>query len=584
MNWCTDNRDTFEQKYNQYIANNDYNGAIAYLKSFNVPKEKLPEFNAGIRELETKAQIYNMALSKPWVNQEKIRFWEDYRNGNDLTNKGGIYDEFINSIQSLGDPESDKLEIMFEGYSHNGVGGYDNGFDLFKKQLGLNDDQTRAYNQLQSLGITTNVTSKGFVISIDKSNSNIGKIFKALHDTDTNHTIVGGNVPIQEGVLGEHRWRFNTYTTNSKVSVVDDSRPAEIRSFQGIYVPSMYSIGQERSVDSALRILQDAENEYNRALGLDFEGDTKTIPLQKLGIKTAYIQAIYDDWQDGMLTNEQYNIKTKNAEEAIMNHILGANYTQYNVYGNDITKDDAARGVFDKYDDSQKYAIRDIIAAAKKSGGNVQYEMARLGDKLGLWVGVSMVGDDETDTNYREFFIEDFTKGASNADNRLYNDNRTIASLDMGRLMMYHTPLSVGNSDTTSEWLEPIYAENGDTDYTAVRHFTQQGNNPATEEIISVDEALRLRNKRIIVDQAIDYALRSNYDPNGNYSENKNMRLQIENLLDNALEELFPTWMQEIRTGKTLGLDTTRYENFINSEKQELLNYILNSVNLLINM
>lgn len=570
MNWCTDDRDTFEQKYNQYIANNDYNGAITYLKSFNVPKEKLPEFNAGIRELETKAQIYNMALSKPWVNQEKIRFWEDYRNGNDLTNKGGIYDEFVTSIQSLGDPNSDTFDIILEGTKHGISSGYDDAFDLFKKQLGLHNNEIMASKQLENLGINVNHDRYGqTILNINKHNANIAKVIKALKNTDTNHTIIGGDSPIREDIVGEPRWTIpsdtNAYVTSPSTNLQFKVAPNNI----------MYQID---------KILYDAENEYNRALGLDFEGDTKTIPLQKLGIKTAYIQAIYDDWQDGMLTNEQYNIKTKNAEEAIMNHILGANYTQYNVYGNDITKEDAVRGVFDKYDDSQKYAIRDIIAAAKKSGGNIQYEMARLGDKLGLWVGVSMIGDDETDTNYREFFIEDFTKGASNADNRLYNDNRTIASLDMGRLMMYHTPLSVGNSDTTSEWLEPIYTENGDTDYTAVKHFIQQGNNPATEEIISADEALRLRNKRIIVDQAIDYALRSNYDPNGNYSENKNMRLQIENLLDNALEELFPTWMQEIRTGKTLGLDTTRYENFINGEKQELLNYILNSVNLLINM
>lgn len=597
MEWCQDDKDTFERKYQEFLNNNDYLGARDYIKSFNVDKQRIPQVQNLCRQLEEKSYEYNMVMHNPYVDKDLIKFRSDYINGNSLADKPGPYKEFCDYINALTDSDG-KIRIDIEGTKHKRYGLFgidelaedesdmDDALDLFKTQLGLSSDPLKANSQLASMGISigynTSHNDYGRNLEIDSSNSDtVVKVLKALVDTNTNHSLVGGRMPLDGNPKnGEYRWKFKGDHTINLTS------PSALTPLNTNFDETKDATIEEKNValSNILDLVDRAEEEYNKALGT-IEDRRVTMPVQKLGMRTASLQHIEDLYANNMLDNEHYKNYKARDEQAIMDHIRSANYTNYEVYGNDVNASAAARGVLHKLTDDEKYPLRDLINYNIKNGKEVVYEMGRRGDQIGLIIGLADKENEDSDEKmYREFFVVDFTKDGSDYDDALYNDNKTIAATDMGRMLIHHTPLDVSKSiDGTKEWLEPVYDEEN-TDYTTVKHFTQHGNSPATMEYISVDEAQNLRNRKIIIDRCIDKALRSNYDPNGNFSPNRNMDFQIERVVDSALYELFPEWMQQISVQKTLGLDSSREEEFLKEEKNELLTYIKNSINLLIEL
>lgn len=657
MEWCTDDKNTFVEKYQQYLNNGDFIGASNYLKSFNYPKEKAPEINAVCKELERKAYEHNMLMSNPNIDQNLIRFREDYLNNGDLSNKPGVYKDFCDYMKVLADSDG-KIRIDMEGSTHKRYGlfgidafssdikGLENGLDLFKSQLGLSSDPLLANQQLKKMGISIQYNKNNnpslldnylpdypTYLEIDTSNPQQAyRALKAVVNTNTNHSIVSGSQPLNpDGDNTDYRWKFKDLgqgsyystapsaglassasitrysdetvgTLGNKLSAIADRTNPLYRIKNGREVDNPFNKPEEpiysstseaklSALEGMLSIVDRAEEEYKKGLGVAEERKL-TMPVQKIGIKSAPIQNLLDMRSRGEINNDVYDDYLKYYEESMLDHIRNAHYENYTVYANsaDPREEGASRGVLHELKDDEKYNLRDIISNNIKDGKQVIYEMGRRGDQIGLVIGFADKIDDEkgeiqksnVPTAYKELFVVDFTKGASSYDDALYNDNKTEAALDMGRLFIYHTPLDVSKEvEGTKEWIEPIYDENN-TDYNTVKHYTKNGNNPATFEYISVEEAQKLRNRKIIIDRCIDNAIRSNYDPYGRYSPNNNLDYQINRVIDAALVELFPEWVQQLSVQKTLGLDSSREENFLNEERNNLFNYIKNSVNLLI--
>lgn len=612
MEWCTDDRDTFEKKYKNYIDNNDYIGASNYLKSFNVPKENIFQLQQMCRELETEGMRYNMAMRNPNIDQNLIQFNHDYKSGNALNDKPGVYSDFCNYIKQLTDSDG-KIRIDIEGSLHKqygflGIDAFsedqhlDDAVELFKTQLGITGDSMKSEQDLAKLGVHIKYNDtfgdaydKGYgkYLEIDTDNArNVETVLKALQNTNTNHSLKSGNQPLDpNGGVGDYRWSFRgSYTANDQglpTSIEGISNYTNSIDKQGISAYTTSTIGEkEIALNNILDLVDRSEEEYQKALG--FEEDARiTMPLEKLGMRTASIQHLEDLYDRGMVENSRYKNLKKRDEQAILDHIRSANYANYEVYANDPDESAGAGNVLKKLDEDTKANLRNVINENIKNGKDVVYQMGRRGDQLGLVIGLVDKNDIDNESdyhNYREIFVVDFTKGGSKYDDELYNDNRTIAAMDIGNLLVKHTPLDVSKSvDGDREWLEPVYDENG-TNYDVIAHYTKSGKGEASVEYISKEEAQELRNKKVIIDKAVDYALRSNYDPYGNYSPNKNMDAQLERVVASAMYELFPSYMQAIANNKATGLDSSREEEFIKQESDELFMYIKNNINLLIQL
>ena len=334
-----------------------------------------------------------------------------------------------------------------------------------------------------------------------------------------------------------------------------------------------------------------------------------------LPFNSARRKQISDALNSGRLNNELANALVKENNEAILNGLMNADFTQYEMYATDEENTDDHTTVRHSIDTSNEKAnIQDLIRAAISDGtinaDKLDYyvSLGMQGNQTGYVITIPTKMDKNTETgnriedikqNSRQIFIPDFMNGEAE---KLFSQNsQTRAMKELASMEMYNYPVDIPQDGRLNVYNDPATGK-------AVYQMEYESGRvqPLTKE-----DALRKVNKMLIVEDGIDLANKQFYDEDGNLRKgikNKDGSLnaqfqqdlskQIDAYVTAGMKELYPNaWdsfapiannvvngdfsSEEYKTKLAKAMNSfvdTDNINLINNQRAIYSNYILSNI------
>lgn len=616
--------------YNQFISDGDYVGAANYLSRahFSDPvKQSL--VNQTIKKLRTDGRRIQGMMSRADENQRKAFGFLNAVNSNGILPglNNGIdadgnrrasdnifskdYAEAKRRLGSQGSKEAESLSIKFGGQTEK------------RKLLGLDwlakdyeyktdafEDMLRrsrlSKDALIKSGAKVKIKDGQYILDISKRNPLFNKVYNALLSTkgyDNNYRFQVAGIDAKGKLIGVSDEDKNWINRRSRTDITDTDgyyiNPTGNNNFE---MPNnIVSIANK-----AIRPIK-----YN-----DINGSKlSTVSSMILPFNSARRKEISDALNTGRLNTELANALVKENNEAILNGLMNADFTQYELYVTDEENPDDHTTVRHLVDSSNEKAnIQDLIRAAISDG-------TMSADKLDYYVSLGMQGnqtgyvitiptkmDNDTETgnrvedikqNSRQIFIPDFMNGEAE---KLFSQNsQTRAMKELASMEMYNYPVDIPQDGRLNVYNDPSTGK-------AVYQMEYDSGRiqPLTRE-----DALRKVNKMLIVEDGIDLANKQFYDEDGNLRKglrNKDGSLntqfqqdlskQIDIYVTSAMSELYPqAWQsfapiannvingdfssEDYKTKLAKAMDSfvdTDNINLINNQRAIYSNYILSNI------
>lgn len=556
--------------YNQLISDGDYVGAANYLSRahFSDPvKQSL--VNQAIKKLRTDGRRIQGMTSKADENQRKAFSFLNAVNSNGIlpglnngTDADGNrrasdnvfskdYAEAKRRLGSQGSKEAESLSIKFGGQTEKRrLLGLDCLAKDYKYKTDAFEDMLRrsrlSKNALVKSGAKVKIKDGQYILDISKRNPLFNKVYNALLSTKGH----------------DNKYRFQVAGIDAKgklIGIADSDKDhinlrsrTDITDTDGYYVNP---IGNNNNFEMPNNIIAVANKAIRPVKRIDNDGSKlSTVSSMILTFNSARRKQISDALNTGRLNTELANALVKENNDAILNGLMNADFTQYEMYITDEENTDDHTTVRHIVDSSNEKAnIQDLVRAAIASGKfdpETQVSLGMQGNQTGyvITIPTKMYNDAEAGNrvedikqNSRQIFIPDFMNGEAE---KLFSQNsQTRAMKELASMEMYNYHVDIPQDGRLNVYNDPS------TGKAVYRMEYSSGRvQPLTRE-----DALRKVNKMLIVEDGIDLANKQFYDEDGNLRKglrNKDGSLnaqfqqdlsrQVDAYVTSAMKELYP--------------------------------------------
>lgn len=613
--------------YNQFISDGDYVGAANYLSRahFSDPvKQSL--VNQAIKKLRTDGRRIQGMMSRADENQRKAFSFLNAVNSNGIlpglnngTDADGNrrdsdntfsknYAEAKRRLGSQGSKEAESLSIKFGGQTEKRrllgldwlAKDYEYKTDAFEDMLRRS---RLSKNALIKSGAKVKIKDGQYILDISKRNPLFNKVYNALLSTkgyDNNYRFQVAGIDAKGKLIGVSDVDKNWINRRSRIDITDTD---------GYYINPT----DNNNFEMPNNIVAVANRTIRPVKDNDINGSKlSTVSSMILPFNSARRKQISDALNGGRLNTELANALVKENGNAILNGLMNADFTQYEMYVTDEENPDDHTTVRHSVDSSNEKAnIQDLVRAAIASGKfdpETQVSLGMQGNQTGYVITIPTKMDNDTETgnrvedikqNSRQIFIPDFMNGEAE---KLFSQNsQTRAMKELASMEMYNYPVDIPQDGRLNVYNDP------DTGKAVYQMEYESGRvQPLTR-----DDALRKVNKMLIVEDGIDLANKQFYDEDGNLRKglrNKDGSLnaqfqqdlsrQIDTYVTSAMSELYPqAWQsfapiannvingdfssEDYKTKLAKAMDSfvnTDNINLINNQRAIYSNYILSNI------
>jgi hypothetical protein len=613
--------------YNQFISNGDYVGAANYLSRahFSDPvKQSL--VNQAIKKLRTDGRRIQGMMSRADENQRKAFSFLNAVNSNGIlpglnngTDADGNrrasdnvfskdYAEAKRRLGSQGSKEAESLSIKFGGQiEKRRLLGLDWLAKDYEYKTDAFEDMLRrsrlSKNALIKSGAKVKIKDGQYILDISKRNPLFNKVYNALLST--------------KGYDNKYRFQVAGIDAKGKLIGVGDSDKDYInwRSRTDITDTDGYYINPtgNNNFEMPNNIVAVANKAIRPVKGIDNDGSKlSTVSSMVLPFNSARRKQISDALNGGRLNTELANALVKENGNAIINGLMNADFTQYEMYVTDEENTEDHTTVRHVVDNSNEKAnIQDLVRAAIASGKfdpETQVSLGMQGNQTGYVITIPTKMDKDTETgnrvedikqNSRQIFIPDFMNGE--AEKVFSQNSQTRAMKELASMEMYNYPVDIPQDGRLNVYNDP---STGKAVY-------QMEYDSGRVQPLTREDALRKVNKMLIVEDGIDLANKQFYDEDGNLRKGlknrdgslntqfqQDLSRQVDAYVTSAMSELYPqAWQsfapiannvingdfssEDYKTKLAKAMDSfvdTDNINLINNQRAIYSNYILNNI------
>lgn len=613
--------------YNQFISDGDYVGAANYLSRahFSDPvKQSL--VNQAIKKLRTDGRRIQGMMSRADENQRKAFSFLNAVNSNGIlpglnngTDADGNkrasdnifskdYAEAKRRLGSQGSKEAESLSIKFGGQTEKRrllgldwlAKDYEYKTDAFEDMLRRS---RLSKDALIKSGAKVKIKDGQYILDISKRNHLFNKVYNALLSTkgyDNNYRFQVAGIDAKGKLIGVSDLDKNWINRRSRTDITDTD---------GYYINPTGN----NNFEMPNNIVAVANKAIRPVKDNDINGSKlSTVSSMILPFNSARRKQISDALNTGRLNTGLANALVKENGNAILNGLMNADFTQYEMYVTDEENPDDHTTVRHSVDTSNEKAnIQDLLRAAIASGKfdpETQVSLGMQGNQTGYVITIPTKMDNDTETgnrvedikqNSRQIFIPDFMNGEAE---KLFSQNsQTRAMKELASMEMYNYPVDIPQDGRLNVYNDP---STGKAVY-------QMEYNSGRVQPLTRDDALRKVNKMLIVEDGIDLANKQFYDEDGNLRKglrNKDGSLnvqfqqdlsrQVDTYVTSAMSELYPqAWQsfapiannvingdfssEEYKTKLAKAMDSfvdTDNINLINNQRAIYSNYILSNI------
>lgn len=613
--------------YNQFISDGDYVGAANYLSRahFSDPvKQSL--VNQAIKKLRTDGRRIQGMMSRADKNQRKAFSFLNAVNSNGILPglNNGIdadgnrrpsdnvfskdYAEAKRRLGSQGSKEAESLSIKFGGQTEKRrLLGLDFLAKDYEYKTDAFEDMLRrsrlSKNALIKSGAKVKVKDGQYVLDISKRNPLFNKVYNALLST--------------KGYDNKYRFQVAGIDAKGKLIGIGDSDKdyinwksrTDITDTDGYYINPTGN----NNFEMPNNIIAVANKAIHPVKDNDINGSKlSTVSSMILPFNSARRKQISDALNTGRLNTALANALVKENGDAILNGLMNADFTQYEMYITDEENPDDHTTVRHSVDSSNEKAnIQDLVRAAIASGKfdpETQVSLGMQGNQTGYVITIPTKIDKDTETgnrvedikqNSRQIFIPDFMNGEAE---KLFSQNsQTRAMKELASMEMYNYPVDIPQDGRLNVYNDP---STGKAVY-------QMEYDSGRVQPLTRDDALRKVNKMLIVEDGIDLANKQFYDEDGNLRKGlknrdgslnaqfqQDLSRQVDTYVTSAMSELYPqAWQsfapiannvingdfssEDYKTKLAKAMDSfvdTDNINLINNQRAIYSNYILSNI------
>lgn len=613
--------------YNQFISDGDYVGAANYLSRahFSDPvKQSL--VNQAIKKLRTDGRRIQGMMSRADENQRKAFSFLNAVNSNGIlpglnngTDADGNkrasdnifskdYAEAKRRLGSQGFKEAESLSIKFGGQTEKRrllgldwlAKDYEYKTDAFEDMLRRS---RLSKDALIKSGAKVKIKDGQYILDISKRNHLFNKVYNALLSTkgyDNNYRFQVAGIDAKGKLIGVSDLDKNWINRRSRTDITDTD---------GYYINPTGN----NNFEMPNNIVAVANKDIRPVKDNDINGSKlSTVSSMILPFNSARRKQISDALNTGRLNTELANALVKENGNAILNGLMNADFTQYEMYVTDEENPDDHTTVRHSVDTSNEKAnIQDLLRAAIASGKfdpETQVSLGMQGNQTGYVITIPTKMDNDTETgnrvedikqNSRQIFIPDFMNGEAE---KLFSQNsQTRAMKELASMEMYNYPVDIPQDGRLNVYNDP---STGKAVY-------QMEYDSGRVQPLTREDALRKVNKMLIVEDGIDLANKQFYDEDGNLRKGlknkdgslnaqfqQDLNRQVDTYVTSAMSELYPqAWQsfapiannvingdfssEEYKTKLAKAMDSfvdTDNINLINNQRAIYSNYILSNI------
>ena len=613
--------------YNQFISDGDYVGAANYLSRahFSDPvKQSL--VNQAIKKLRTDGRRIQGMMSRADENQRKAFSFLNAVNSNGIlpglnngTDADGNkrasdnifskdYAEAKRRLGSQGSKEAESLSIKFGGQTEKRrllgldwlAKDYEYKTDAFEDMLRRS---RLSKDALIKSGAKVKIKDGQYILDISKRNPLFNKVYNALLSTkgyDNNYRFQVAGIDAKGKLIGVSDLDKNWINRRSRTDITDTD---------GYYINPTGN----NNFEMPNNIVAVANKAIRPVKDNDINGSKlSTVSSMILPFNSARRKQISDALNTGRLNTELANALVKENGNAILNGLMNADFTQYEMYVTDEENPDDHTTVRHSVDTSNEKAnIQDLLRAAIASGKfdpETQVSLGMQGNQTGYVITIPTKMDNDTETgnrvedikqNSRQIFIPDFMNGEAE---KLFSQNsQTRAMKELASMEMYNYPVDIPQDGRLNVYNDP---STGKAVY-------QMEYDSGRVQPLTREDALRKVNKMLIVEDGIDLANKQFYDEDGNLRKGlknkdgslnaqfqQDLNRQVDTYVTSAMSELYPqAWQsfapiannvingdfssEEYKTKLAKAMDSfvdTDNINLINNQRAIYSNYILSNI------
>lgn len=613
--------------YNQFISDGDYVGAANYLSRahFSDPvKQSL--VNQAIKKLRTDGRRIQGMMSRADENQRKAFSFLNAVNSNGILpglnngtdadgNRRGSdntfsknYAEAKRRLGSQGSKEAESLSIKFGGQTEKRrllgldwlAKDYEYKTDAFEDMLRRS---RLSKDALIKSGAKVKIKDGQYILDISKRNHLFNKVYNALLSTkgyDNNYRFQVAGIDAKGKLIGVSDLDKNWINRRSRTDITDTD---------GYYINPTGN----NNFEMPNNIVAVANKAIRPVKDNDINGSKlSTVSSMILPFNSARRKQISDALNTGRLNTELANVLVKENGNAILNGLMNADFTQYEMYVTDEENPDDHTTVRHSVDTSNEKAnIQDLLRAAIASGKfdpETQVSLGMQGNQTGYVITIPTKMDNDTETgnrvedikqNSRQIFIPDFMNGEAE---KLFSQNsQTRAMKELASMEMYNYPVDIPQDGRLNVYNDP---STGKAVY-------QMEYDSGRVQPLTREDALRKVNKMLIVEDGIDLANKQFYDEDGNLRKGlknkdgslnaqfqQDLNRQVDTYVTSAMSELYPqAWQsfapiannvingdfssEEYKTKLAKAMDSfvdTDNINLINNQRAIYSNYILSNI------
>lgn len=613
--------------YNQFISDGDYVGAANYLSRahFSDPvKQSL--VNQAIKKLRTDGRRIQGMMSRADENQRKAFSFLNAVNSNGIlpglnngTDADGNkrasdnifskdYAEAKRRLGSQGSKEAESLSIKFGGQTEKRrllgldwlAKDYEYKTDAFEDMLRRS---RLSKDALIKSGAKVKIKDGQYILDISKRNHLFNKVYNALLSTkgyDNNYRFQVAGIDAKGKLIGVSDLDKNWINKKSRTDITDTD---------GYYINPTGN----NNFEMPNNIVAVANKAIRPVKDNDINGSKlSTVSSMILPFNSARRKQISDALNTGRLNTELANALVKENGNAILNGLMNADFTQYEMYVTDEENPDDHTTVRHLVDTSNEKAnIQDLLRAAIASGKfdpETQVSLGMQGNQTGYVITIPTKMDNDTETgnrvedikqNSRQIFIPDFMNGEAE---KLFSQNsQTRAMKELASMEMYNYPVDIPQDGRLNVYNDP---STGKAVY-------QMEYDSGRVQPLTREDALRKVNKMLIVEDGIDLANKQFYDEDGNLRKGlknkdgslnaqfqQDLNRQVDTYVTSAMSELYPqAWQsfapiannvinedfssEEYKTKLAKAMNSfvdTDNINLINNQRAIYSNYILSNI------
>lgn len=632
--------------YDKFISDGDFVGAANYLSRahFSDPV-KQQMVNQTIKSLRTDGRRIQGMMSHADDNQKAAYSFLNAVNNNNVLpglNNGidsegnrrkstngfsKAYSDALRNLCSTKNTDAEGISIKFGGKTEKRTLFY---IDWLAKDVEYNDD---AFNDmlkrthltkeaLIKAGAKIKVQNGQYILDISKRSSLFNKIYDGIR-----------NIKNDKGL-----YRFQIAGIDAKGNIIKNNKshlPSSARErgelkHQGIDVATRFgassspieesdgyyfnpSISMISNFEAPAKAIKSANQAIRPVKGMSGDGSgVSTVSSMILPFNSARRKQISDALNTGRLNTELANALVKENGNAILNGLMNADFTQYEMYVTDEENPDDHTTVRHSVDTSNEKAnIQDLLRAAIASGKfdpETQVSLGMQGNQTGYVITIPTKVDENTETsnriedikqNSRQIFIPDFMNGEAE---KLFSQNsQTRAMKELASMEMYNYPVDIPQDGRLNVYNDP---STGKAVY-------QMEYDSGRVQPLTREDALRKVNKMLIVEDGIDLANKQFYDEDGNLRKGlknkdgslnaqfqQDLNRQVDTYVTSAMSELYPqAWQsfapiannvingdfssEEYKTKLAKAMNSfvdTDNINLINNQRAIYSNYILSNI------